>query len=58
MGALEYADDITWVCPSIYGLNCRLDICNQFAKNNHVTFYTKKTICIKYGESVKSQNMC
>ena len=32
-----------------------LDICNQFAKNNHVIFNTKKTICIKYGDAVKPQ---
>ena len=35
MGALGYADDITLTCPSLYGLNSRLDIYNQFAKNNH-----------------------
>ena len=55
MGALGYADDITLTCPSLYGLNSMLDICNQFAKNNHVIFNTKKTICIKYGDAVKSQ---
>ena len=33
-----------------------LDICNQFAKNSHVIFNTKKTICIKYGDAVKPQN--
>ena len=32
-----------------------LDICNQFAKNNYVIFNTKKTICIKYGNTVKLQ---
>ena len=32
-----------------------LEICNQFAKNNHVIFNTKKTICIKYGDTVKPQ---
>ena len=29
------------------------DICMQFAKNNHVIFNTKKTICIKYCDAVK-----
>ena len=48
MGALGYADDITLTCPSLYGLNYMLDICNQFAKNSHVIFNTKKTICIKH----------
>ena len=46
MGALGYTDDITLTCPSLYGLNSMLDICNQFAKN---------TICIKYGDAVKRQ---
>ena len=31
MGALSYADDITISCPSLYGLNIMLDICNNFA---------------------------
>ena len=56
IGALGYADDITLTCLSLYGLNCMLDICNQFAKNHHVIFNTKKTICIKYGDAVKPQD--
>ena len=55
MGALGYTDDIRLTCPSLYGINYMLDICNQFAKNNHVIFNTKKTICIKYGDAVKPQ---
>ena len=31
------------------------DICNQFARNNYVIFYTKKIICIKYCDAVKPQ---
>ena len=46
MFALGYADSITLTCPSLYELNSMLDICNQFAKNNHAIFNTKKTICI------------
>ena len=53
MGDLGYADVITMTCLSLYGLNSMLDICNQFAKNNHVIFNTKKTICIKYSDAVK-----
>ena len=55
-----YADNITLTCPSIYGLICMLDICNQFAKNNHVTFNTKKTI-IMYTilwQGSKTRRMC
>ena len=44
MGALGYADDSILTCPSLNGLNSMLDICYQFAKNNHVIFNTKKTI--------------
>ena len=53
MGALSYADDITLISPSLYGLNRMLDICNKFAIDNFIIFNSKKTICIKYGEDVK-----
>ena len=53
MGALSYADDIALSCPSVYGLNKMMNICSGFATNNFITFNAKKTICIKYGESVK-----
>ena len=52
MGALSYAEDITLISPSVYRLNCMLDICNKFSIDNFITFYSKKTICIKYGEDV------
>ena len=55
MGALGYADDTTLTCSSFYGLHSMFDICNQFARNNHVIFNTKKTICMKYGDAVKAQ---
>ena len=54
MERIGYADDITLTCLSLYGINS-IDICNQFAKNNHVIFNTKKTIGIKYGDAVKPQ---
>ena len=54
MGALWYEDDITLTCPSLYGLNCMLDICNQFTKNNHVTYNTKSTIIYQI-RAVKQQ---
>ena len=39
MGALGYADDIYIDLSPVYMvLNSMLDICNQFAKNNHVIF--------------------
>ena len=53
MGALSYADDITLISPSLYGLNRMLDICDTFAIDNFIIFNRKKTICIKYGEDVR-----
>ena len=38
-GALSYADDITLLCPSIWGLN-------------EMFFNSKKTVCIKFGSAV------
>ena len=53
MGVLSYADDITNSCPTIvHGLNFLLDICNQFACENCITFNSKKTVCIKFCEFV------
>ena len=53
MGVLSYADDITLLCPSIRGLNCMLNICSEYADNYDITFNSKKTLCIKFGEKVK-----
>ena len=52
MDALFYVDDITISCPRIDGLNCIYNICNQCACNNCITFNSKKTVCIKFGEYV------
>ena len=57
MGALGYADDITLTCPSLYGLNSMPAICNQFSKNNHVIFNTKKTILYKTQRCSKTARM-
>ena len=51
-GALSYADDITLSCPSIRGLNRMLEICNTFAAEHNLTFNTKKSVGIKYGDTV------
>ena len=32
-------------------LNIMLDICNNFAHENCITFNIKKTVCIKFGEN-------
>ena len=49
MGALSYADDITLLSPSLHGLN---RICAKFVDNFDITFNSKKTLCIKFGESL------
>ena len=46
-------DDITLSCPSGHGLNKMMNICSDFATNNVFTFNAQKTICIKYGKSVR-----
>ena len=51
--ALSYADDITLISPSIRGLNAMIDICSQFALDYSLTFNSKKSVCIKFGENVK-----
>ena len=58
MGALGYAYDITLTCPNLYGLNRMFDICNNFAKNNHITFSTKKTSMYKIWQGSKTARMC
>ena len=52
-GALAYADNITISCPSSRGLNPCLYVCHSLALSNNITFNTKKTMCIKYGEPVE-----
>ena len=52
MGVLSYADDITLSCPSIWGLNDMLKICEIFGRNS-ILFNKNKTICIKFGSKVK-----
>ena len=48
MGALSYLRDVILSCPSLSGLNYVLKLCEVFAKDNCITFNTKKTVCIKY----------
>ena len=48
-----YADDITLICTSIWGLNTILKIYNTFSKNNSILFNKKKTTCIRFGDLIK-----
>ena len=43
MATLSYANDIKISCPTIHGLNCMLDICNEFACHNLITFNSNTT---------------
>ena len=53
MAALSYADDITLLSPSLRGLNEMLHICSLYADNFDITFNSKKTVCIKFGEQTR-----
>ena len=55
MGALSYADDIKLPSPSLHGLNRMLEICAKFADNFDITFHSKKTLCIKFGETLNGK---
>ena len=51
VGALAYADDITLISPSLYGLQQMVNICTDFGAEYHVTFNDKKTVGIAFGTS-------
>ena len=52
MCVLASADDMILICPSRQGRNKKLEMCNHFARDNDITFNTKQTMCIKFGEPV------
>lgn len=54
-GALAYADDVTLLCPGLFGLNKMLEICEKFAQTFDVTFNPKKSVamCMSKGHSVE-----
>ena len=41
-----YADDLALVAPSAKALNALLEICDQFADNNDITFSTEKSLAM------------
>ena len=51
-GALSDADDLTLLCPSVWGLNEMLKICNKYRLKNNIIFNSKKTVCIQFGSTV------
>ena len=40
--ALSYADDITLLCPSVWGLNEMLNICNKYRLENNIILTVRK----------------
>ena len=51
-GVLSYADDITLICPSLRVINGMLHICSKFAETFSLTFNSKKSMFIKFGNNV------
>ena len=51
-GALSYADDITLLCPSVWGLNEMLKICIKYRLENNIIFNSKNIVCIKFGSTI------
>ena len=47
-GALGYADDLTLLAPTIYGLQKMLKICEKFGMEYDVKFNPQKTVCITF----------
>ena len=43
VGALGFADDITLICPTVYGLKLMINICEQFAEEYDLTFNGSKS---------------
>ena len=48
IGALAYADDIIFLCPSINSLKKMIKICEEFAKEYQLTFNSNKINLIVY----------
>jgi len=54
-GALGYADDLSLLAPSIYGLKKMLQICEEFGMKCDVMFNPKKTVCICFSKKKQVQ---
>ncbi len=51
IGALAYANDVIFLCPSRSGLQKMINICEQFGIDFQVSFNNKKTQCICFSKS-------
>jgi hypothetical protein len=47
-GALAYADDIVLLTPTPRAMRSKLALCDDFAKEFHIVFNAKKSVCIFY----------
>ena len=43
---LMYADDLVVIAPSPRAMQMLLNLCDNFARENHVIYNTKKTVCM------------
>ena len=44
----SYADDIMLLCPSLWGLNGMIEICNKYRLENNIIFNSKKTVVLNF----------
>ena len=51
-GTLCYADDPTLLCPTMYGLQYMVNVCEMFGREHCVTFNVAKSYSISYGPSI------
>ncbi len=45
-GRIGYADDLDLLCPTAYGLQKMLNICESLGEEYGVTYNTQKTVCM------------
>ncbi len=57
VGVLSYADDLTLLNPSIRGLNKMLNICSEFGVQYDLKFNSKKSLGIKFGSALESDEI-
>ena len=46
MGAIAYADDISFVSPTVFGIKQMLKICDTYAKDHGLMFDAKKSASV------------
>ncbi len=46
VGGIGYADDLDLLCPTAFGLQKMLKICESFGQEFGVTYNLQKTVCM------------